>query len=276
MRWGCSFLHAASPLSAGDDSLHRPPPSLRGSDADRDQLHPLRPPRSRTQRSHRPASAHHSGGGARADSRIAGSRGGLSHPLRQVDGAVLRQRAAQPHRAGVRRGGRRLGRAPARAFLGDPQPGGGPDHRAPAADALGGRPLLPDRHPHRDPDRHRLRLSAVFVVRPSGHVRLDDRLLGAHVLHRPARDYRLQRLAAVAAVDLRHHAPSHRSLELLGADQADGDARHGARALQRSPDQPLHARCRARQPDAGLRAHRARQGAPRARGALHPRACATA
>ena len=272
MRWGCSCTSAALSIGAGDDPLHHPPPALRGADADRDQLHPLRPPRPRAQRPHRPAAAHHPGGSARADPRVARARGGLPHPLRQVDGAVLRQRAAQPHRTHLRRGDRRFRGAPAGALLGDAQPGRGPHHRAPAADALGGRPLLHYRHPHRDPDRHRLGLPAVFLVRPAGHLRLHDRLLGADLLHRPARDHGLQRHPAVAAVDLRHHAPGHRSRKLLGADQADGDAGDGARALQRGADQPLHAGRRAGQPDAGLRAHRPRQGPARAGRALHPRA----
>ena len=64
----------------------------------------------------------------------------------------------------------------------------------------------------------------------------------------------------------------HRPRELLGADQADGYAGDGARALQRGADQPLHAGRRARQSDAGLCAHRPRQGAPREGRAVHPRA----
>ena len=73
---------------------------------------------------------------------------------------------------------------------------------------------------------------------------------------RPARDHRLQRHAAVAALDLRHHAPGDRPRELLGAGQADGDAGDGAGALQRSPDQPLHARRHAGQSQPRLCAHR--------------------
>ena len=45
-----------------------------------------------------------------------------------------------------------------------------------------------------------------------------DRLLGADLLHRAPRDHLLQRLAPMAAVHLRHHAPGHRPRELLGAD----------------------------------------------------------
>ena len=124
-------------------------------------------------------------------------------------------------RAGVRRRDRRFRFAPAGALVGDAKPRGRPHHRADAADALGGRPLLPGRHPHRASHRHRLGLPAVLLVRPARHLRLHDRLLRADLLHRAARDHRLQRDAAVAAVDLRHHAPGHRSGELLGADQAD-------------------------------------------------------
>ncbi len=161
--------------------------------------------------------------------------------------------------------------------LADPLAGGRPDRRAHAADAVGGRP--------------RPTSSAILIAIPIGVISaykqyswfdqfgtlvLDDRLLGADLLHRAGADRDLLGQARLAAVDLRHQPAGDRPRDLLAAGEADDHAGDGARARQRRPDQPLHARLDARQPQPGLRAHRPRQGHEASGRCCWSTCCATA
>ena len=80
----------------------------------------------------------------------------------------------------------------------------------------------------------------------------------------------------LAAVDLRHQPAGDEPRDLLDAGQADDHAGHGAGALQRRADQPLHARLDARQPQPGLCAHRPRQGHDASASWCWSTCCATA
>ena len=255
------------------DPLHHPPPPLRDTHPHRDQLHRLRAPRPGPQRPDRTAPAHHSrrkcglrfASLSELDSRFTSAiSSGWSSSSSTSRSTSSNRRSGW--RSGIRASdcgcarGRREVRWWTSSSSAMPQ----------TLWVVGLSYIVGD--PHRHPHRHRLRLPAVLVVRPGRHLRVHGGVLGADVLHRPARDHHLQRDAAVAAVHLRHYPQSDGSRELLGASQAAHHAGDGAGAVQRGAAQPLHALRDARQPEPRLCAHRSRQGHARAHRAARPRA----
>ena len=192
---GAGAIGRALTRSVGYADLHASAPSLRRSDAAGGQLRHLHHPRSGAERSDRPAASDHPLGRAGEHPRGARPRRAAACPVPPLASAVLRERTAQRHRAHLGCADRRQREPAAGDELGDPVAGRGPHRGAHAADPLGGRALLRRRHPDRDPDRRDLRVPAVFLVRPARHLHFDGRLLGSDLLHRPASDRGVQRLA---------------------------------------------------------------------------------
>jgi hypothetical protein len=132
--------------------------------------------------------------------------------------AVLLGRAADLIDALVRH---RFAEGAARIILADAQPGDSDHRRAPAADpdVIGTAYLVGILIACAD--RHLFRLPAVQLVRPGRHLRRDDRLFGADLLHRHAADHHLRGLAGLVPDHLRHHAGG----DGLGQLPATGQAR---------------------------------------------------